>query len=412
MHGALVLLSVLLAFSGVPATAEARDCGGRRTCRCGDHVAEDYELVGNLGPCKKHGLTVRAGVTLDGGGHVLRGSRAKSSAGIMLDEKSTGARVVNLEVTGFERGVRLAGVSGAHVENVESHGNGDPVAHKGYGIDVARGASNNVIQNVHVHHNADEGIHIGNDARGNRVVSSRFEENYRENVYFLENDGNSLQGSTLVAGGASSVFVKHARNVRIEGNRIDGRGIQVRGDSSSVTIRDNQLSGAGLTVQPYSKGPRGKTVPRGITLAGGKIRSDMPCVRLIEARSVRLESAGLDCTQSLQLNGDSDATAVDTLIRGVECSGPGLVRELKTVDVRFVDGAGAPIADVEVVDASGAVAARSGADGRVRTALFDGSVRCPGPRRSQAGPVTIRSGDESRTIATDELSGDVRLGED
>ncbi len=395
----------------VPAVADARECGGRKICRCGDHVTRDYELIGSLGPCKKHGLTVRAGVTLEGGGHVLRGSRAKSSSGIMLDEKSSGAVVRNLEVTGFERGIRLAGVNGAKIENVQSHHNGDPVAHKGYGIDVARGASNNVIQNVHVHHNADEGIHIGNDARGNRVVSSRFEENYRENVYFLENEGNSLEGSSLVGGGASSVFIKHARNVRVEGNTIDGRGIQVRGESSGVMIIDNQLTGQGLTIQPYSKGPRGKTVPRDITLSGGKISTEKPCVRLIEARDVKLKAAGLDCATSLELNGNSDVQALDTLIRRVSCRGPGVAREEKTAEARFVDAGGKPVSGVEVIDGLGEPRGRSGDDGRWTGVLSVGSVRCPGPKQSVAAPVQLRSGSWSATRPVREMSGDVRVGE-
>lgn len=380
-------------------------------CRCGDHVVRDYELVGSLGPCKKHGLTVRAGVTLDGGGHLLRGSRAKSSSGIMLDEKSFDAVVKNVEVTGFERGVRLAGVEGARIENVQSHHNGDPVAHKGYGIDVARGASNNVIENVHVHHNADEGIHIGNDARGNRVIHSRFEDNYRENVYFLENDGNSLEGSTLRGGSASSVFIKHARNVKVEGNSIDGRGIQIRGESSAVRLIGNQVTGQGLTVQPYSKGPRGKTVPRDVTLSGGRITSDKACVRLIEARGVRMENAELDCTTSLELNGDSDVTAVDTLLRRVQCSGLGLAREVTTAKVRFVDAEGKPVAGVEVVDGAGQALGKSAPDGSWTGALNVGSTRCPGPRQTPAGPVLVRSGTWSRSLPVGEMSGDIRVGE-
>lgn len=393
--------------------AEARECGGRKICRCGDHVTRDYELIGMLGPCKKHGLTVRDGVTLEGGGHTIRGSRAKSSSGIVMDENSHGAVVKNLVVTGFERGVRLAGVDGARIENVESHHNGDPVAHKGYGIDVARSASNNVIENVHVHHNADEGIHIGHGARGNRVAGSRFEDNYRENVYFLENDGNSLEGSTLRGGGASSVFIKHARNVRIEGNTIDGRGIQIRGESSAVHLIDNQLSGQGLTIQPYKKGPRGTTVPRDITVSGGKISTKKPCVRLIEAHDVKLKKAGLDCEKSLSLDGDSDLLATDTLLRRIECEGPGVAREARTASVRFVDSKGEPVSGVQVTDSSGQLLGQSGADGRWAGTVDLGSVRCPGPRRTSPGPVILKweSGGWSRTMPPSDLEGDVRVGD-
>lgn len=365
----------------------------------------------SLGPCKKLGLTVRAGVTLDGGGHTIRGSRTKGSHGVVLDEKSHGAVVKNFVVTGFERGVRLAGVEGGRVEGVESHHNGDPIAHKGYGIDVARGASNNVVENVHVHHNADEGIHIGNDARGNRVRNSRFEDNYRENVYFLENDDNSLEGSTLSGGGASSVFIKHARNVRVEGNTIRGRGIQVRGRSSAVRLIGNQLTQHGVTVQPYEKGPLGKTVPRDVTIEGGTIRTDKPCVRLVEARQVRLVGAGLDCTTSLQINGNSDLVALDTLLRRVECSGPGVAREEANVTVRFLDASGGPVAGVEVSDGAGQARGASGEDGSWTGSIVTGAVRCPGPRQTQVGPVTIKHGSWTRTVPAKEMSGEIRVGD-
>ena len=328
----------------------------------------------------------------------------------MLDEKSDGAVVRNLEVTGFERGIRLAGVDGARVEKVESHHNGDPVAHKGYGIDVARGASNNVIQNVHLHHNADEGIHIGNGARGNRVESSRFEDNYREQVYFLENDGNALLDSTLSGGGASAVFVKHAKNVTIKGNTIDGRGIQVRGQSSGVAITDNVITGQGLTVQPYEKGPLGKTVPRDVVLSGGTVHSDKACVRLIEARGVRLEGAGLDCRRSLDLNGGSNVTAVDTLIRQVQCSGPGRLTEQTVVRVRFVGKDGTPVAGVEIVDGNGLEAGRSAANGSWSGALPTSTTRCPGPRRVPSGPVVLKHGEWSQTVAVDGLTGTLSVG--
>lgn len=380
-------------------------------CRCGDNVTRDYELKVSLGPCKKHGLTLRAGVTLDGGGNTIRGSRTKGSAGVILNEKSHGAVVKNLVVTGFERGVRLAGVDGGRIEGVESHHNGDPIAHKGYGIDVARGASNNVVENVHVHHNADEGIHIGNDARGNRVRNSRFEDNYRENVYFLENDDNSLEGSTLSGGSASSVFIKHARNVRVEGNTIGGRGVQVRGRSSAIRLIDNQLTDHGVTIQPYTKGPLGKTVPRDVTVSGGKISTDKACVRLIEARQIRLENAGLDCEKSLELDGDSDLVAVDTLLRRVECAGSGVAREEKTAEVRFVDGAGAPVAGVQVSDGAGQARGASGADGTWKGTLVLGAIRCPGPRQTQAGPVTLEHEGWTRTLPAKEMTGDVRVGD-
>ena len=198
--------------------------------------------------------------------------------------------------------------------------------------------------------------------------------------------------------------------MRVEGNTIDGRGIQVRGESSGVKLIGNTVSGQGLTIQPYNKGPRGKTVPRDITVSGGKISSSKPCVRLIEARSVRLEGAGLDCGTSLELNADSDLTAVNTLLRRVECKGAGVARVEQRVDVRFVDAAGAAVAGVEVVTSGGQVAGTSGADGAWKGTLSLETIRCPGPRRAGSSEVTLRVAAWSRQITARDLAGDVRVG--
>jgi len=405
---ALALVALLF---GLAEPAWARDCGGRRVCRCGDRVVSDYELVADLGPCEKHGLILDGPVTLDGGGHKIRGSRARSSAGVVLKEKAGGSRVRNLEVTGFERGVRLAGVQRAHVENVESHHNGDPVAHKGYGIDVSKSASDNVIENVHVHHNADEGIHIGNGSRGNRVVKSRVEENYREQVYFLENEDNSLEGSTIRGGGASAVFVKHARNVRIEGNTIDGRGIQVRGSSSDIRIAGNTLEGMGVVVQPYRKkgSMEPMAVPSGVTVEKGRIRAESACVRLVQARGTKLESAELACPTSLTIDGDSDVQAIDTKLEDVRCEGDGSVTRMRRADAKFVDAKGNAVGGVQVRSRGGTTLAQANAKGVLDALVPLGQMVCPDTKWSRSSDVKLSSGEWSREIAAADLKGTIRV---
>lgn len=374
-------------------------------------MVQNYRLPADLGPCAKHGLSLAAGVTLDGGGRTIRGTRQRSSSGVILDEKATGARVTNLVVTGFERGIRLAGVDRARVDRVEAHNNGDPVAHKGYGIDVARGAANNVIEDVHVHHNADEGIHIGRAARGNRIVGSRVENNFRENVYFLENSDNRLERSEMRGGGASSVFVKHASGVVLVGNRIDGRGVQVRGSSRDVRLEDNQLTGRlGLTIQPYTDRKTNETtVPRGITVVGGRIETESTCVRLLEARSVRLEGSRLACRRSLEVGADSDVFALDTPIDGVDCRGTGRVEIATRVSARFLAEGGEPMPGVTVENGSGVVAKPSGVDGRWEGDLVTSTLRCPGPRPAAPVELRVRWKDGSRRISAVDLRGDVEL---
>src|SRR5262245_22464012 len=220
---AIAALGALALLAGAGGVALADKCGGDRECQCGDSVVRDYRLPADLGPCPANGLEIGGPVELDGGGHTILGSAGKGF-GVRLAAGASGSRVRNLKVTRFGRGVRLQDVRGVRVEDVEAYRNGDMREHEGYGIDVAKGATDNLLSRVKVHDNADEGIHFGARAQGNRVVDADVSSNYRENVYVLATEGTRVERSRLRSPGqgAANVYIKFARDTRLDGNRIDG----------------------------------------------------------------------------------------------------------------------------------------------------------------------------------------------
>lgn len=202
------------------ASARGDDCGNEpvacgspivHPCYCGDTVRWNYTLSGTLtnrgsgtSPCTTSvGLLIADGVTLSGDGtaHVA-GSGGSGSIGISFNETQNATLTSAsgyFQVSGFERGVKLEENStGNVVENVESYSNGSGSG--AYGIDLRTGATGNTVQDVWVHHNGDEGIHLGGGSGSNTVQNSLFECNAVEQIYLVESDGNLLQGNTAISG--------------------------------------------------------------------------------------------------------------------------------------------------------------------------------------------------------------------
>lgn len=401
--------SVALALGAVLVGASvgiAADCGGGRICRCGDRVVADYTLPADLGPCEGDGLRLRRAVVLDGNGHLVRGRGAAGSVGVQVDGAASGARVTNLGITGFERGLRLVKAERVRVEAVAAHDNGDPVARVGYGIDLAGGSSRNVLQRVQVFRNADEGIHVGSAAHENRIVEAEVHDNGRENVYFLRNHGNVLARSRLW-GAPTAVYVKHAARSVLEGNAIVSGNVHLRGDSRDTRLEDNVLESGSVVLQRYrdQDAKIGLRAPSGTTLRGGRIASGDACVRAEGATATTLEDVALECPRPLVLD-DATVTALGTRLSTVRCRGAGRVERAVRRVLRFVDDDGKPVAGVELRRADGTPLGTANGSGVHDGVVVESVFTCPEERTEQTEIVLRRDG-RTRTLPARELHGDV-----
>lgn len=311
--------------------AAAASCGGQRVCACGDKVVKDYVLPADLGPCRGHGLRIGAAVTIDGGGHVIRGSGGKGEgAGLRIPAEASGARISNLRVTGFAHGIRLIGARDVRLSDVEADGNGDPGPREGYGIDVSSAASDNVLERVNVHGNADEGIHVGTDAARNRIVDSRIWGNSRENVYFLACRDNRLERSKVSDSGRgnAAVYVKFATGTVLEGNTVSDGPVQIRGGSRGTTLIDNTLSGAGVVLESQTDKRFGSGAPSGTSVRGGSITSPGVCIRIAAGTGTQIEDVELECSDRVRVDKGASAAVKLPKTGGKACTGPGRCTEL------------------------------------------------------------------------------------
>lgn len=311
--GAVGTAVVLVTFGVAAVPALAADCGGAVPCDCGDRVVRDHVLTSDLGPCPGHGLQLASGVTLDGAGHLIHGRGAKDSYGIYL-RGVRNAVVHNVAVTGFHHGVRFRDAHACRLSASDVFGNGDLGERVGYGVDLAVGSSENLLEGNAIHDNADEGIHFGTGSAANQLLASEIYDNGRENVYLLASDRNLLRDNH-VWGGQDSLFVKDSSDNRIENNTLADATLVLRADSHDNQLVGNHLLGAGLHFQLYTA-ERPYRSPRDNTFEGGSIRDAATCIRFSSSVSNQVVGTELrDC--GVQVRSESDDGPAENRLVGM-----------------------------------------------------------------------------------------------
>jgi hypothetical protein len=177
------------------------------TVACGTVITADTRLTADVGPCPGIGLVVAAdGVTLDLGGHEVRGDTdarsngdlgpfGRDQPGILL-RRVSGAAVVNGTVRGFDAGVVIMGGGSNTVRRITAADNVnyrmvtgrdvllediDPVTGPfcwfGDGISVFNSNGNVLRENVARHNGPFSGISLVGFSDGNVVVNNRTVDN-------------------------------------------------------------------------------------------------------------------------------------------------------------------------------------------------------------------------------------------
>jgi len=340
----------------------AANCGGATLCRCGDTVTQDYTLKEDLGPCPGHGLLLTSGVTLDGQFHRIVGSGGGSETyGVYLRNVS-GVTVKNVTVTGFLRGIRLRNATRNTITNAEFVRNGNFTTRKGYGVDVASGARENIFQDNIVYENADEGVHVGTGSGDSVFSNNKVFNNSVENIYVLASDHNTFTDNE-VWGGKNSFYVKDSSFNIFRRNTLRDKLFFVRGGSHDNRFLENDLWGAGMHFQVYTK-EKPHRFPINNEVSGGAINNAEICLRFSSSWGNTIRDVSFkNCRTELAANssGVPSAPMTNTAI-GVSFS-PGKIQldnnsELLIggrlyVHVQDVFGAPLPHAHVLVTDAAG-----------------------------------------------------------
>jgi parallel beta-helix repeat protein len=392
LRALLLLVAPLLLAAGLaPGRAAAAPCGGGVPCGCGDSVAADHRLTVDLGPCPGHGLTVQSGVRLDCDGRRIIGmGNGSQQYGVRLDGRPgrpvTGVTVRGCHVSRFLRGIRLREARGNTIAGNVLTRNGDPEARKGYGIDLATGSIENLLQGNRVSDSADEGVHIGRGSHGNRLLDNEITDSGREGLYVLAADRGVFLRNTIGGTGTNSLYVKDSSGNRFEGNRFVGRPVRVTGDARDNVFADNAFSGAGLHFQDY----RGAGRPRGNRVIGGTLAGKEYCVRFTNSDGNAVMGAALTGCAALVI-AESPAGRTENMVLGVP-DGPAVrlddrstVRLGWPMRVRVRDAAGAPVAGATVLAREGAApawTAVTGADGATAPQAVTTSRTGGSPARS------------------------------
>lgn len=228
---------------------------------CGQVIVEDTTLAADLGPCPAGGLVVGTdGVRLDLGGHTIFGTADVGDGAGVLVRGSTGVKVTNGTVRGFDGGVVIEGGGGNAVTSIEArdnigHSEGHPPApgtRYGDGIAVEGSSDNHIAGNTVVNNGPFAGIGLyerpdadhpfpagpveRNSVMGNVVLDNAFcRVNRTTGARFCDNIGVRLEPGV----GPGNAVIGNT----IRGNGLDGLSLFADTDDNTVAHNDVEANG-------------------------------------------------------------------------------------------------------------------------------------------------------------------------
>lgn len=361
----VLVLGLLSALGCADAERDADDarCGGAfGACACGDTVVDDARLEADVvcsatrGRCDVESfrctaLTLASGVTLDGAGFAVVGPTIPSAAGVVPEARrdalygiefpagTHGARVTDLAVRGFVRGIvlrtalracttddecidaacasddacRARAARSVACERPLAAGADDPAAARYctgnaasdvrvaqdapalgdqlglFGISIVAPDPDadddvggmNVIERCHVSGIGDRGIQIS-QAHHDVVRDCTVEGSARESVHLLRGaSGNVLERNTMVraATGAPNLFVEDAPRNLFSQNTLVGSFVHVVGASDENRLVDNRLAGEGARIDleaDVEEATGRERAPRGNHVLRGEVARSGP----------------------------------------------------------------------------------------------------------------------------------------
>lgn len=237
-------LSLLSAVSLLAAVGVAQPARAAANLACGQVVQASVTLSSDIGPCAGDGLIVnKDGITLDLGGHTIRGNSdpASDQVGVRLASVS-GVTVRAGTVTAFDAGIALDNSTSSTVTQIRAIDNkGTGGSNHGDGIVLDGSSNNQILSNEVVGNGPFSGISMVDGANGNVIRS------------------NSIRGNTLVRAEPPQVAPKQenvgvrfdtgASNNVVDSNAIEGNGshgVNASGfEHTGNVVKNNLIRGNG-----------------------------------------------------------------------------------------------------------------------------------------------------------------------
>ncbi|MCD4704480.1 right-handed parallel beta-helix repeat-containing protein, partial [bacterium] len=235
---------------------------------CGDIIAEDITLVGDLF-CANTALTIETDdIILDCNGHSITGDAIGYDFGVFLDEVE-GVTVKNCVISGFKKGISLEKGNNHQILNnelfdnyggiwlVESQNNmlNENNSHENeeYGIYLGGASDNNTITHNTTIDNGPSGSSAGirlDWSSNNSVIANIATNNGAYGIALNQANGNTVENNLINNNDEQGVFMFVAEDSQITGNTIFGNGVEgiwlrgySDGDTKNNLIKDNLFFG-------------------------------------------------------------------------------------------------------------------------------------------------------------------------
>jgi hypothetical protein len=254
----------LLAAFLVVGVSDGQAKGGVPITACAQTVAQNAYLAQNLTCPSEDGIDVGApGITIDLGGHLLRGNDAIGHDGIYV-QSNAGVRIMNGTIRDFEDGIQATpGADNLAITNVAVSGNV-------YGAYLE--VNGVVISSSSFSGNDGHGIFI--NGYGFTFTSSSADGNHTDGIYgpfasaakiqSSDASGNCLNGFDL-AGVRQTIRGSTASGNGFVGFYIDGDLAQIRGNRAEGNgfHGGSDGSGVGILNVDYAVAPVSSNIARG-----------------------------------------------------------------------------------------------------------------------------------------------------
>ncbi|WP_101294545.1 right-handed parallel beta-helix repeat-containing protein [Halegenticoccus soli] len=200
-----------------------------------------YELTADIEDAEA-GRCIRirtSDVVLDGGGHRVDGVGSFGTAGIVAgswERPVSNVTVRNVEVTGWDDGVRYVSADGGRIA-------GTTTADNRIGVLLVNSSGNDLVDNV-ARGNAVHGVEVADESDGNRLSNNTAASNALFGIHLVGGAGGNELSNNAVRGNQMGLALVSAdgnavRGTAAEGNRIAGAWLSAADDN---VLADNRLS--------------------------------------------------------------------------------------------------------------------------------------------------------------------------
>ena len=244
---------------------------------------------------------LRDGAVLDCDGHTIRGSRAPRSAptapaatygGIILDG-TRGAR--RPELQGHRLHVRHRAERRARQPRDRQRGLPQRRLPRARGVRhplQPRGRQHD--RELHRPRQRRRGHPHRRRLRPEHVVGNESYDNGRENFYILSARGNRLARNRGRGRVSANLYMKHAVDNVVEGNRFEERPVVVRGRVARGNVFADNVLGGGVKFESYREGQTEDAPDRATSSAAAASSAAARASSCIEARDNRVEEVALE----------------------------------------------------------------------------------------------------------------------